>query len=122
MAIPTMAATGAATSPMARSLSFDRRTSALTVSRSRSGGTSLAAPASSSGLTMEYLRRSHRVIWGASSSPELAECPLGGTAEGYSPSDNPLLPADYGGVNSAAGHAPEPVARVLSEGSDARLI
>jgi len=68
MTSPTMAATGAAISPIIRSLSLDRLISASTSSTGRVSSSFLSF-GSSSGRTMEYFRRSQRVMPGASSGP-----------------------------------------------------
>ena len=78
-----MAATGAATRPIARSLSLDR---AMSASISSTGRISCFTTScgSSSGRTMEYFRRCQNVIRGASSPPGSPATGLEGIGEGYS--------------------------------------
>ena len=92
------APTGAATSPMARSLSSARRMAASTSATGRSSWCFLS-DGSSSGRTMEYLMRSKSDILGAPSPPELPVSGLEGIGAGY----RPFRARPFGQVGNDAG-------------------
>ena len=113
MTSPTMAATGAAISPITRSLSLDRLISASISSTGRIS-CDFFSFGSSSGRTMEYFRRSQRVIRGASSAPGSSAAGLEGIGEGYrSPGVAPFGPAASTAAEAVSG-GPREAARTGS--------
>src|ERR1700722_311563 len=105
MSRPMNAASGAATSPIARSLSLDRAMSASISSTGLISWTSFSF-GSSSGRTMEYLTRSQNVILGALSPAESPAPGVEGIGEGYnSPGDAHFALSSLAGATEGHGGA-----------------
>ena len=105
MRMPMMAASGAATSPMARSLSSERPDGLLELLDGAVVGGGLGVVGSSSGWTIVYFRRCQRVIGGASSPPGLPVSSLEGTGEGYRSLGSGSLRAGRWGLSDDANQA-----------------
>src|ERR1700733_13683827 len=97
-AMPTMAAMGAATRPMVRSLSSDRRIAARSSSAVRSSD-AVRSGGSSSGRTRGNFSRSQKVSVGSSPSPDAPRSRLLGTGEGYRSLLNGPFPPDFGNIS-----------------------